>query len=448
MARGPDSDPSDKPRPEPARSEYALGRHEVPIDVFGSGRMSKREREGTGPRGRASTDSDAQNTPNPSTGPTVGQLQRLDDAELSSIEIGGRYRLEQRLGQGGMAEVFRGHHIDLDRPVAIKILANKQIDQDEAMSRFMREARVCARIRHPNVVEVFDFGTTPEGLVYLVMELLRGEDLRATIGRNRGLPWPRVRSLMLQICAGLEAAHAQGVIHRDLKPSNCYRVPVNGGEQIKLLDFGIAAMSHGASQARDARHLGERGARVPERRRRTPSTLPASEDQPNRLTATGTVVGTPEYMSPEQSASREVDERSDVYAAGIILAELLTGRVPYAGKSASAILAAQIYEPAPTLEQLNRAPVDPRIEALFAIAVDKRPRARFQTIREMAEAIEAIPAGGSVEVSGIFELPPVLEQQRETDANVVAGPLDTGQTAAAEPGLWSRIGRWFSRSSD
>jgi hypothetical protein len=297
-------------------------------------------------------------------GPSQAELEQLAAGELGrSLALGGRYRLDGLLGKGGMARVFRGEQEALGRAVAVKILDDERRgDRHAALRRFMSEARITAGLRHPNVVEVSDFGSTPEGLVYLVMELLDGEDLRQTIRREGPLPWARVRAMMLQICSGLALAHQRGVIHRDLKPSNCFRVATAAGEQIKLLDFGIALLTGEA--ARTA-----------------------------RVTRDDNVVGTPEYMSPEQARGDEVDVRSDVYALGVILGELLTGKVPFTSKSATGVIAAHLYESAPSLRALaGRAEVDAQLEAIYAKALRKDPAERFASVEEFAAAIAAIPA--------------------------------------------------------
>jgi serine/threonine protein kinase len=301
-------------------------------------------------------------------GPDFQDVVRLDKGEIQSLCFADRYRIGRRLGRGGMAIVFGGEHLDLGQPVAVKILVERDADLYPAMTRFLREARLGTRIRHENIVEVFDYGSTPEGLVYLVMELLQGEDLRALIARHEdGLPWARVRSLMLQICDGLAAVHDAGIVHQDLKPSNVFRVLADGGERIKLIDFGVATT------------VGER-------------------EGPSMI------VGTPQYMSPEQAQGRAVDARSDVYSAGIILCELLTGRVPFNG-SPIAVLTAQIERPSPALQQLaaEGVRIDPAIQRIYERAVAKDPAQRFSSIRELAAAVAAVGARESLEISGEFE---------------------------------------------
>ncbi|MCA9682675.1 MAG: serine/threonine protein kinase [Myxococcales bacterium] len=371
-------------------------------------------------------------------GPNTRELESLRSGDLSAqLLVAGRYRLLRRLGRGGMATVFLAQEIESGREVAVKILSGRHPDRQQAVARFLREARLSARIHHENVVEVFDSGSTAEGVVYLVMEVLVGEDLRETIARHpTGLPWSRVRSLMLQICAGLTAAHQAGVVHRDLKPSNCFRVPARGQgkaerEQIKLVDFGIATTfgsGLGSTRAEEERRLGE------------------------RITGEGTIIGTPEYMSREQARGDEVDARSDVYAAGVIMGELLTGKVPFTGKSKTAVIAAQIYEQPSTLQAMA-APgvtIDARVEAIYARALAKDPGERFADIDALAAAIAAVPADGALSISGCFA---ALDQARDAgaahpseSATHPIGPVIGARDDAPRHAAAGALASWWRRS--
>ncbi len=304
----------------PARqsTEYRLGRREVPVDV-----MDPRQRRRSDATGVPQPHPDrAQTAPlivdsGRARGPGQAELTALAAGELASVELDRRYRLDAQIGKGGMARVFRGELRSLGRAVAVKVLDESRSDRCGALGRFMAEARITAGVRHPNVVEVSDFGATAEGLVYLVMELLDGEDLRRIVRREGPLGWARTRSLILQLCAGVAAAHERGVVHRDLKPSNCFIAGTGDGEQLKLLDFGIALAT---------------------------TDSPSAAGSAANWTHDDSVIGTPEYMSPEQACGAELDERSDIYSIGIILAELLTGKVPFRGKSSTAIMAAHTTE--------------------------------------------------------------------------------------------------------
>ena len=358
-------------------SQYHLGRHQVPVDVCrtrmrpnspptgqptGQSRESRDGGDGVPEFVDREHESTAPLDVEEPRGPSHDELRALGEGECESLLLAGRYELHDRIGRGGMATVYRGRALALDRPVAIKVLDDERGHRDDGLARFIAEARTTARVRGPNVVEVLDFGTTAEGVVYLVMELLDGEDLRQTLRRQGPLPWFVVQGIMLQICAGLSAIHAGGVIHRDLKPANCFCVPMEDDVRIKLLDFGIATRP---------------GLR---------------EHNADRPTEDGRVVGTPEYMSPEQARDEAIDQRSDVYAAGIILGEMLTGRVPFEGRTATAVIAKQIYERAPKLRELAEHPLEipASVEAIYAKALDKHPAGRFSSAAELGRAIAAV----------------------------------------------------------
>jgi serine/threonine protein kinase len=304
---------------------------------------------------------------------THADLERLARGELESVLLAARYRVERLLGRGGMASVHAAHDLLTDRPVALKILSEDCCSRPPLLARFLREARLHGRIHHRNVVEILDFGSTDTGLIYLAMELLEGEDLGRTLARRSMLPWPRVRELMLEICAGLAAVHAAGVVHRDLKPSNCFKVTGDGCESIRLVDFGIAAA---IDEARTA-----------------------------RLTLNDQILGTPEYMSPEQARSEPVDHRSDIYSAGLLLGELLTGSLPFRAATSPAMLAAQIYEPPPKLRSLlpPNVHIPAALEPVYERALAKDPDRRFANVEEFAAALRAIEPGGPLLVSGAHE---------------------------------------------
>jgi serine/threonine protein kinase len=286
-------------------------------------------------------------------GPRHEDFERLARGELRELILADRYRLERRLGRGGMGSVYFGHHVALGRPVAVKVLDTEDHEWSWAVARFMREARLAAKVRHRNIVDVYDFGSTPDGVVYIVMEALFGRDLRAIIRHNR-LNWPWTRYLMRQICAGVEAIHRAGVVHRDLKASNCFYVEHN--RIVKVLDFGIAAIER------------------------------VSNDDPKR-----TVVGTPEYMAPEQIRGAPADRRSDVYAGGILLCEMLTGRTPFCGRTAEQVFDLQLHAPPPSLRTLVPDLIaPPGLDAVLARALAKEPRKRFQSMRELATALDRL----------------------------------------------------------
>jgi eukaryotic-like serine/threonine-protein kinase len=279
--------------------------------------------------------------------------------------LAGRYAILRKIGAGGMARVYRGRHVTLGRPVAIKILREPHARRAACVGRFLREARATARIRHPNVVEVLDFGQESDGTVYCVMELVSGEPLSATLAREGSLSWQRTKHVMLQVCDALEAAHAAGVIHRDVKPDNCLRLASGaappgtdaGADGIKLIDFGIAKMT---------------------------GTQPALGGP----TIIGTVMGTADYMAPEQARGTHTDHRTDVYGAGVLMYELLTGQVPFSGTSNVDLLAQHLYVlPEPPSKVAPMARIPPSVDETVLRALSKDPEGRFQSIAQMRSAI-------------------------------------------------------------
>ncbi|MCA9718108.1 MAG: serine/threonine protein kinase, partial [Myxococcales bacterium] len=162
------------------------------------------------------------------------------EESLTGRVLDGRYRVYELLGKGGMGAVYRAEHVELGRVCAVKVLLPRYTSNENAVRRFRREARASSRVNHENVVEIYDTGQTADGLGYIAMEYLRGENLADTLERERRLPWARLRPIMLQLCAALAAAHAEGVVHRDMKPENCLRIRRGGRDFIKVLDFGIA----------------------------------------------------------------------------------------------------------------------------------------------------------------------------------------------------------------
>jgi serine/threonine protein kinase len=276
--------------------------------------------------------------------------------------LAGRYRIQRKLGEGGMANVYLAEDAGAAHMVAIKVLHDESVDQQEVVERFLQEARAASVIGHPNVVEISDFGRSDSGEVYLVMELLVGEDLADMLDREGALPWSRVRPMLLQICGALAAAHAKGIIHRDIKPENLFRLDRDGdADFIKILDFGIAKITATATMSARA------------------------------LTQTGSIFGTPEYMSPEQAEGRKVDPRTDIYSLGVIAYRLLTGRVPFDGESPTVILVKHMVDPPPVPSRTAPARgLTPCVDALILKALEKDPAKRFQTMEELAAAIASI----------------------------------------------------------
>ena len=278
----------------------------------------------------------------------------------------GRYAIQKKLGEGGMGAVYLAIHNLLDKQVALKILHTEFSRKQDLVERFMQEAKSASRIRHENVIDISDFGTTPDGLVFFAMELLKGHDLHEEVARARLagelLPWSRSKKIFLQICSALVAAHAQGIIHRDLKPENVYLIDFLGEPDfVKLLDFGIAKLTE----------VDEGG---------------------RKLAKTGMLFGTPEYMSPEQARGENVDHRVDVYAMGCILFQLVTGKVPFEADNFMGVLSMHLTEPPPTIpvEVFDRIGAPRALAAVIEKALQKDRNVRWNTILELANAVRQV----------------------------------------------------------
>ena len=291
----------------------------------------------------------------------IGSAAEHVDAMVGAV-LADRYKLVRLIGEGGMGLVYEARHLVIDKRVAIKVLAQDLCNQPTQVERFLREARTTSKIEHENIVEIIDFGATPNGSVFFAMEFLQGEDLGVMLAREGPQPWERARHMMLQICGALAAAHARGVVHRDLKPQNCFRMRRHGDPDfIKMLDFGIAKL------------LGE------------------EHQSGKKLTRSGQIFGTPEYMSPEQVRGLPADPRMDIYAAGVIFFELLTGRAPYEGGPPLEILTRHLRDPVPSASTArNGPPIPAEVDTIIHRALAKDVGARFQTADEFAAAIRSI----------------------------------------------------------
>jgi serine/threonine-protein kinase len=265
-----------------------------------------------------------------------------------------KYHLESRLGVGGMGTVYRARHLLIDRPVAVKVLNQRFVEDEAARTRFRREARAAGRLQHVNAVTVTDFGESHDGYVYLVMELLEGRTLRDVLAKEAPLDPARAVSLMLQVSAAVGAAHEAGIIHRDLKPANIFIVQrAEVPAVVKVLDFGIAKLA--------AEFL--------------------EDDEVMTLTQVGAMIGTPRYMSPEQCDGAELSAASDVYSMGVILYEMLTGTVPFSGTTPLSIAMKHITDPPrPPSEFVSTLP--PQLERVVLHTLEKNPRDRPATAAE------------------------------------------------------------------
>ncbi len=289
--------------------------------------------------------------------------------------LSGRYRLEETIGHGAVSVVFRATDLELGRDVAVKVLVAPGQNADRYADRLEQEARLLQRIRHPAVVEVFHYGES-DGFHFIVMELLSGTTLRVRLGRSGRLPVDRAVAVASMLAGAVGAIHEAGFLHRDLKPGNVFLVPAaNGDERVKLVDLGFArrlpAATHGAG-APGSDLLAGRGVAI--------------------RTVRGIVFGSPVYMSPEQAMGHELDERSDVYALGVIAYELLCGHAPFEGGSVMRVLARHVGEPPePLTDRARNVPSRVADVVLEALAKDPsdRPASAAQFAQELRLALAA-----------------------------------------------------------
>ncbi|HEX6533854.1 MAG TPA: serine/threonine-protein kinase [Gemmatimonadaceae bacterium] len=274
--------------------------------------------------------------------------------DLVGQVIADRYRILERLGEGAMGRVFLAEHVKMGRRCAIKVMNRALMTDHEAIGRFNREATNASRVLHPNVAAIYDFGETSEGLIYLAMEVVEGEPLSAICDRERVLPIERAVDITRQITDGLTAAHDLGIVHRDLKPANIMVARAKDGRDVvKIVDFGIAKGTEGERQ---------------------------------EVTRTGFVVGTPEYMSPEQLAGGPLDGRSDLFAVGCILYKMLTGETSFAGTSIESRIQRRLAGAPPRPRALNP-DVPPWLDEVTAKALARDPDHRFQSATALRDAL-------------------------------------------------------------
>lgn len=286
---------------------------------------------------------------------------QMNDPLIGKV-LDGRYQIEKVLGEGGMGVVYRAVHTTLGKPLAIKVLRADVSKNEEILARFKREAQSASAIGNQHIIDISDFGTLPDNSTYFVMEYLGGKSLTKALAENK-FSVERTVHVATQLCNALGSAHEIGIIHRDLKPDNVQLIERGGDKDfVKVLDFGIAKVGGTNS----------------------------------KLTQAGQVFGTPHYMSPEQCAGTNVDHRTDIYALGVILYELATGRVPFDADNLMGILTKHLYEnPLPPREFDPPINVPPALEAVIMKALSKKREARYQSMAEMASDLDAIAKGST-----------------------------------------------------
>ncbi|MBU6453699.1 MAG: protein kinase [Cyanobacteria bacterium REEB67] len=283
-------------------------------------------------------------------------------ADLVGKTIDEKYLIQQLIGSGGMGQVYLAKHLLLNKEMALKTFNSEDLDS-EAKMRFRREAQAIAKLSHANVVQVFDYGSTAEGMPFYTMEYLQGQSLGDRIREGGALPVEGCISIFSQVCSGLASAHKKGIIHRDMKPDNIFLsfVPGRGNEQlVKIVDFGIAALIQ-------------------------------STPENQKLTNAGMIFGSPLYMSPEQATGLPVTEQSDIYSSGCALFEALTGQPPFRGPNAFSTMLAHQNAPIPTLESVSgRTDFPTGLQNLLNAMLAKKPSERLKSIDEVAETLARI----------------------------------------------------------
>lgn len=296
----------------------------------------------------------------PSKAPFPSSKGGFDDLAPGTL-LAGRYEILQLLGRGGMGAVYKARDKELDRLVALKLIRPELARNPEMLRRFKQELILARQVTHKNVIRIFDLGQS-DGIKFITMDFVEGQDLRALLGERGKFPPAEAAKIMLQICRALEAAHAEHVIHRDLKPQN---IMLSQNGRVYVMDFGIARSAH----------------------------LPG-------MTQTGALIGTPEYMSPEQARGEKLDERSDIFSLGVIFYEILTGKSPYASDTPLATLWKRMQEPVAPPSELEP-DLPPALNAVVVKALQIEPEDRFGSAREMAHQLE-IWLGPTAESSTIF----------------------------------------------
>jgi serine/threonine-protein kinase len=303
-------------------------------------------------------------TPQPTPAPMPAAVDPSWEGDLTGKTLNNRYLIEGKLGEGGFGSVYRAKQTQMNRSVALKVLHAKMAKDPQVVGRFKREAQASSLLRAAHTVQVYDFDQTPEGVMYLSMEMLTGKSLHAVLGEGAISP-QRVIRILDGIAESLEEAHRQGIVHRDIKPENIYLEPRPTADFVKVLDFGIAKIVSGDG-------LGSQPA----------------------LTAAGQTLGTLEYMSPEQLMGKQLDGRSDLYALGTLAYEMLTGNLPFSSKTPGEIISYHLKTvPPPPSSKMPQANIPQALDELVIALIQKNRDDRFKDTTELRTALAALMAG-------------------------------------------------------
>lgn len=289
---------------------------------------------------------------------------RGDDIYLEAV-LNNRFKVESKIGEGGFGAVYRGVQLATGRKVALKLLHPEMTKDENLVARFRREGMVLCNLRDAHTITTYDFDQTPDGTLYIAMELLEGKSLHQVFHEQAPLEWKRMFKILIEMCSSLAEAHAQGIVHRDLKPENVYLETRPGNpEFVKILDFGIAKVMRGDS----------------------------IDPQAPQLTATGQTLGTLEYMSPEQLMGKQLDGRSDVYALGVVAYEMITGRLPFPdAKGPAGLITAQLKQtPQPPSQANPQANLPPAADRAILKCLEKDKNNRHADVTHFAQALQEV----------------------------------------------------------
>jgi serine/threonine-protein kinase len=303
----------------------------------------------------------------PAGGSATEETGRFDP--LVGTVLAERYAIIRKIGEGGMGAVYEARHAVIGKRVAVKVLLEKFLENQELVARLLQEARLASSIGHENIVDVTDYGTTNDGRAFVVMEFLDGEALAQLVMRDAPLPVERSLGILRQVCSALAAAHAKGIVHRDVKPENIYLVRRGELDFVKVVDFGVSKAVHSREEGADSQ----------------------------RLTRTGTVLGTPLYMSPEQArGGDDVDHRADIWGAGLMLYECLTGEVPFRANNylgvISQVLTQETVSPSQLRPELG---IPAAVDRVVMRALERDRDRRYQQMAEFEHDLERLLAGDS-----------------------------------------------------
>ena len=329
--------------------------------------------------------------------PKDGSTLRSQNAtgDLVGSIIADRYRVTKKLGEGGMGTVYLAEHVKMGRKSAVKVMNPGMVNDADAISRFNREAANASRINHPNVAAVYDFGETKEGLIYLAMEFIEGPSLTSVIEKEGSLSPPRAAEITRQAGEALAVAHDMGIVHRDLKPDNIMLAKArDGSDVVKIVDFGIAK---------------------------------AAEAENQKVTKTGLVVGTPEYMSPEQLAGEKLDGRSDTYSLALVSFAMMTGQLPFPGETAQESMIKRLTDaPKQLTEMMPSVSWPAEVQAVMDKALERDVANRYQTAsdfgRALSQAVQTMPRGRASAATAVIDRVSTPGAKSPTAAAPAAAP--------------------------